>query len=532
MLLSFVGLGAFVVLAAVGPFHSGAGTAYTVQRWAEVGMVELDRSPGGKAHHLLDIAARRNRDLIVQLGSPTEQTAFEELEQSVGQAVQAVTQAPPDEALTLRTQLLTVMEDVLITLPKVQSMPAHDPTGWEKFQLWHAAVLQRALNANLPLASLTQSQPPGLAPSLPASPWKIGQPTPTIQPTEKAIAAHFVYFPADSPGARHEFYPLSGKHLGLDCQTCHTTGAFSGTPARCSDCHASVTPVQHYPGSCDTCHVSVAWKEIHFDHKANPTTDCLTCHTRNAPPNHFQGQCSLCHTISAWLPATFNHTAVKATNCVACHTDKRPVDHYSGQCSLCHSTQKWKPAQFDHKSASADDCASCHQKNTPDNHFSGACSACHATDAWKPAHFDHAAAGATDCQTCHTVQRPAGHYSGQCSACHTPNAWNPATFNHAAASATDCGTCHASNTPANHFTWQCSECHTLNGWVPAAFNHTFPMDHNGAGGQCANCHKANTKDWACTTCHAQNQIDSSHQSIPGYVSNCMVCHANGKKPGD
>ena len=77
--LGFAGLGVFNILAGLGPFHIGEGELYTLQRWAEKEMVNLDPSPGGKARHLLDMAARRSRDLEAQVGSTGEMTALAEL---------------------------------------------------------------------------------------------------------------------------------------------------------------------------------------------------------------------------------------------------------------------------------------------------------------------------------------------------------------------------------------------------------------------------------------------------------------------
>ena len=33
-------------------------------------------------------------------------------------------------------------------------------------------------------------------------------------------------------------FPLSGAHVGADCESCHTRGIFVGTPTRCESCHS------------------------------------------------------------------------------------------------------------------------------------------------------------------------------------------------------------------------------------------------------------------------------------------------------
>jgi hypothetical protein len=58
-------------------------------------------------------------------------------------------------------------------------------------------------------------------------------------------------------------FPLRGTHRTLDCEACHATGIYRGTPTRCVDCHlkdAPTTdpqaPAHTMPGfqNCDQCH--------------------------------------------------------------------------------------------------------------------------------------------------------------------------------------------------------------------------------------------------------------------------------------
>jgi hypothetical protein len=532
ILVSMAGLSVFNVLAAFGPFQYRDGVLYGVQRWAEASVVSLDQRPGGKAQHLIDFANRRNLDLVAEAGSPQERGALLELERSVYSAVLAATRAGAQDTETLRPQLVDLLGKVQVNLTLLKVAPVQDPANLKAFRAWLQVLMERAVNPNLALESLLANHPAPLAGFAPAEPtganaWA----RPTAGPTEAPIPPHFVSFPPDSSGAKHLFYPLTGKHAALDCMACHGAGTFAGTGNQCEDCHSQQAPSAHYPGTCTTCHVAAGWKEIHFDHKDNQAGDCSTCHQRNAPPNHYAAQCSACHTVSAWRPATFNHAAVNASNCQSCHAAVRPANHYPFQCSLCHSTQAWKSAHFDHSGSAAAQCSDCHGKNKPANHFEGQCSACHSTSAWKPAQFNHAAANATDCASCHAGKKPANHYEGQCSACHSTDAWKSAKFNHAAANAVDCQSCHNAVRPAGHYTWQCSTCHSTSSWSDVSFNHSFPMDHNGAGGQCATCHPSNTKAWTCTSCHAQAVMDEKHTGFPGYSTNCIACHPNGKKPG-
>ena len=68
-------------------------------------------------------------------------------------------------------------------------------------------------------------------------------------------------------------YPLTGSHLQVNCNLCHTS-QYSGTPDQCENCH-----IDDY----------------------NSTSN----------PNHSAGNypvdCTICHSTSSWLPATFDH---------------------------------------------------------------------------------------------------------------------------------------------------------------------------------------------------------------------------------
>ncbi len=176
------------------------------------------------------------------------------------------------------------------------------------------------------------------------------------------------------------------------------------------------------------------------------------------------------------------------------------------------------------------DCVSCHQP--PANHYSGTCRACHIdTSNWRNAVFDHSTIGATDCVACH--QPPTNHYSGTCSTCHTDTSnWQNAMFDHSTIGATDCVACH--QPPANHFPGVCRDCHTdTSNWQNATFDHTFPIDHEGANGNCATCHPGNDyTQWTCTACHDPGEMDDKHRDVTGYSTHCIACHADGSKPGD
>ncbi len=299
--------------------------------------------------------------------------------------------------------------------------------------LFVATILLLACGFIAPVATQIPAPPTAGATELPIIPTTEMPPPcegencePTVTPTNcpegcpALTTPQLIPFPPDSIAARHEFYPLIGQHASLDCQTCHTTEQYEGTPNTCIACHNSVTPANHYVGECASCHTPEAWQSVFFDHQVVGATDCLSCHAVDAPINHFAGQCVSCHSTLAWLPATFDHTLAGATDCLSCHTPDAPVNHFAGQCSACHVTL-----------------------------------------AWLPATFDHALAGATDCLACHTADAPVNHYTGQCSTCHlSTTTWTGASYphvfpiNHEGANG-ECALCHVNTTA----TWTCSVCH-------------------------------------------------------------------------
>lgn len=243
--------------------------------------------------------------------------------------------------------------------------------------------------------------------------------------------------------------------------------------------------------------------------------------------SHNSLACSACHLGNSY-------SAASAT-CESCHGAVTPVNHFPLACEYCHTPEAWNSVNFLHTNQLPANCATCHASVKPSNHYNGTCSACHSTQSWLPADFNHQAAGGTDCQSCHTQNRPANHFAGQCSSCHSTSAWLPATFNHQAAGATDCQSCHLGVRPPNHFTSQCSSCHSTNAWQPANFNHTFPINHEGANGDCAKCHPSNPPAYNCFTCHERAELDQEHiedEGIPDYVSRCMDCHPDGQEGDD
>lgn len=187
-------------------------------------------------------------------------------------------------------------------------------------------------------------------------------------------------------------FPLSGSHLSVDCEACHTpmpTGrlTFVNLPVQCVECHLTQFQIAKnpdhvaggFPQDCTQCHAPTIWTAANFNHNATPfpltgahktvacqlchtggvftalSTTCVSCHLANYngtnnPPHAASGfntTCETCHTTVAWTGATFNHTWFN-------------LPHAQAQCSDCH-TNSSNYATFV--------CTNCHgQTQTTSNH--------------------------------------------------------------------------------------------------------------------------------------------------------------------
>jgi hypothetical protein len=350
-------------------------------------------------------------------------------------------------------------------------------------------------------------------------------------------------------------FSLTGAHISVQCQQCHTNGNYQLTYTGCSLCHisdfTSTTNPNHvasgFPKTCETCHSTTSWTNATFDHSttnfpltgAHTSVQCQTCHTNGnyqltytgcyschtsdftgtTNPNHvtsgFSTTCQNCHSTTNWSGATFDHNTTKfplsgahtSIPCQTCHTNGNYQLSYTG-CYMCHSTDFTGTTNPNHVTSG----------------FPKTCETCHNTTTWASATFDHSttkfpltgAHTSVQCQTCHTNGNYQLTYTG-CYACHSSD------FN---------GTTNPNHTAAK-FPTTCETCHTTSTWVGAIFNHTwFPTSHGNANGVCAICH-TNPADYSvfqCTVCHTKAQTDPRHTGVNGYVwnsTNCYACHPRG-----
>ena len=269
-------------------------------------------------------------------------------------------------------------------------------------------------------------------------------------------------------------FPLTGSHLQVSCESCHTQGAgaaaFSPLPADCLGCHqdalqsteASLVPhvASGFPSDCETCHTTVAWSAGPFDHAGVSGGFALV-------GAHDALACSSCHVPGPDFAPLFD--AAGQNDCLSCHEADQAsatIDHsgFPSDCAQCHTTATWDGATADHTLLSGG-------FGLVGAHVSLDCSACHTPDLapiWEPA-------GQNDCLTCHEpdyqataggiVDHVAGGFSTTCTECHGVDQWQSAQFDHATSSG-------GFALVGAHEALACASCHSGSGgkyWVHASF---------------------------------------------------------------
>ncbi len=344
----------------------------------------------------------------------------------------------------------------------------------------------------------------------------------------------------------HQFFPLTGAHMGVDCEACHVGGDFETTSSDCSSCHQAeydqTTDPDHsaagFPPLCDQCHTPTTWESGNFDHSWYPLLG-----------QHQAADCASCH-----QGGIFEGTP---NDCVDCHLQEysqtSDPDHQAAgfptSCQVCHTPIGWEDGGFDHShfpltgAHLAPDCADCHiggvYEGTPND-----CVGCHLDEYTSTNDPDHAAAGfPTDCQVCHTPtvwdnatfdhsQFPltGAHAGADCASCHVGGVFQ--------GTPNDCASCHIAEynaaTDPDHatagFPTDCQQCHTPTTWDGANFDHTwFPLEGAHAATDCASCHEGGVFQGTpndCASCHIDqyNATTNPNHQDAGFPTSCQNCH--------
>ncbi len=246
-------------------------------------------------------------------------------------------------------------------------------------------------------------------------------------------------------------FVLEGKHVGVDCKKCHTSGKFTD-------------PLSHY--TCDACH-----EDYHEGQMAS---------ILGLSPD-----CDKCHTVAGFSESSFS---------IADHAKaKFPLDggHAATPCFACHRTDPQKKWQFRNIGIK---CVDCHEdvhvgfidaKFYPDK----TCDKCHETASWQENHFNHN-------QT--QFKLSGAHAKQACMACHgkkDDTGKLPQRYQKFANLEANCAACH-DDSHGRQFEQEgvtdCKRCHAFDNWKIPKFNHSktaFKLEGKHAKVACEGCHK-------------------------------------------
>ena len=125
-------------------------------------------------------------------------------------------------------------------------------------------------------------------------------------------------------------FPLLGRHVLVECKSCHATLAFKDAKSDCLSCHVKDDAHRRTLGTkCEACHNARTWKAWDFNHDRRTKFALDGGHVRLA--------CNACHR------APVKDDARLPTACVACHEKEDAHEGRFGRlCERCHTTDNFK----------------------------------------------------------------------------------------------------------------------------------------------------------------------------------------------
>jgi hypothetical protein len=372
-------------------------------------------------------------------------------------------------------------------------------------------------------------------------------------------------------------YPLTGAHLNLSCQKCHTSGT-DGQPkyaglsfSTCLACHSDPHKGE-FKQSCESCHTTTTWKKSTFastfDHSKthfpllgkHQQVSCLSCHKNadfKAPiafancadchkpdPHGGQflkradgGRCESCHTVNGWIPTTYT---------VADHAKTGfplVAPHAKVKCADCH-TPAGKATRYKISFAL---CVDCH-KDEHEGQFAGdpwrnRCEQCHTGVTFKSSNYT------LEKHQKSSFPLSGGHEAVACIDCHKAPVGSKVAVYHF--NNLSCTSCHedvhkgefaermnvkgSSGKPLG-----CAACHSTREWKDLSkFDHSqtsFPLLGSHRAVPCADCHKPPNMELtmlhvqfksapsACSECHENPHA----QQFGAQANDCASCHNSNK----
>lgn len=124
-------------------------------------------------------------------------------------------------------------------------------------------------------------------------------------------------------------FQLDGRHVELDCLSCHVNQRYQNTPTECKDCHPE--PEIHlgfFGDKCEYCHSSISWypallidHQFPIDHGDEGSQECQVCHVAT----YSEYTCYECHEHQVEeirdKHEELDLSAIQLADCTACHLD-------------------------------------------------------------------------------------------------------------------------------------------------------------------------------------------------------------------
>ena len=129
-------------------------------------------------------------------------------------------------------------------------------------------------------------------------------------------------------------FPLLGKHIDEECDSCHESQVFEVAESACIDCHKEDEPHDgRFGTTCEGCHNPVDWQIWFFDHNLRTDFQLSGAHTSVA--------CNDCHRQS------IENMIKLSVRCGDCHrTDDVHDGEFGANCERCHSAESFKDVRM------------------------------------------------------------------------------------------------------------------------------------------------------------------------------------------
>jgi len=222
-------------------------------------------------------------------------------------------------------------------------------------------------------------------------------------------------------------YPLRGRHAGVQCVKCHTSGRMTD-PLKfehCTDCHMDEHRGQFAgrPGgiACEQCHTVAGFVPSRFTIEQHAATKYPL------EGSHLAVPCNLCHRqVAAKDGTTYAQFTFPQRNCQACHRDVHQgrLDRWvkEGGCEFCHNVETWHTTSFNHDRTDF---------RLVGKHRKVPCLDCHKeANAGTSEELVWFKPKSTACSFCHEdvhkgqfLRAELGEKETRCDRCHTPKGW-------------------------------------------------------------------------------------------------------------